>query len=159
MVRNFWLSLFAAAVFSLPAFADDLTLLRPDRVFTAEDNAVHPGWEVLVEGNLIKAVGPALDTPNGSRIVRLPGATLLPGLMDIHSHLFLHPYNEKSWDDQVLKEAFAYRVLLATAHARATLGAGSQPFATLGRKAPSTVMSISSERSMTELCLGHVFTS
>jgi imidazolonepropionase-like amidohydrolase len=132
VVRNFWLSLFAAAVFSLSAFADDLTLLRPDRVFTAEDSAVHPGWEVLVEGNLIKAVGPALNAPNGSRIVRLPGATLLPGLMDLHSHLFLHPYNEKTWDDQVLKEAFAYRVLLANAHARATLENGFTTLRDLG---------------------------
>src|SRR5215467_15415290 len=132
MVRNFWLTLFAATVFSMPAFADDPTLLRPDRVFTAEDSAVHPGWEVLVEGNLIKAVGPTLAAPNGSRIVRLPGATLLPGLMDIHSHLFLHPYNEKSWDDQVLKEPFAYRVLLASAHARATLENGFTSLRDLG---------------------------
>jgi len=137
MVRNFWLTLFTTIVVSMPAFADDAILLRPDQVFTAEDSTVHPGWEVLVEGNLIKAVGPGLAAPNGSRIIRLPGTTLLPGLMDIHSHLFLHPYNEKSWDDQVLKEPFAYRVLLAGAHARATLNNGFTTLRDLGTEGAS----------------------
>ena len=137
MVRNFWLTLFITIVVSMPAFADDAILLRPDQVFTAEDSTVHPGWEVLVEGNLIKAVGPGLAAPNGSRIIRLPGTTLLPGLMDIHSHLFLHPYNEKSWDDQVLKEPFAYRVLLAGAHARATLNNGFTTLRDLGTEGAS----------------------
>src|SRR5262249_15865332 len=112
-------------------------LLRPDEVFTAEDSTVHPGWELLVEGNLIKAVGPGLAAPNGSRIIRLPGTTLLPGLLYIHSHLFLHPYNEKSWDDQVLKEPFAYRVLLAGAHARATLNNGFTTLRDLGTEGAS----------------------
>ena len=137
MVRNFWLTLFTTIVVSMPAFADDAILLRPDQVFTAEDSTVRPGWEVLVEGNLIKAVGPGLAAPNGSRIIRLPGTTLLPGLMDIHSHLFLHPYNEKSWDDQVLKEPFAYRVLLAGAHARATLNNGFTTLRDLGTEGAS----------------------
>ena len=137
MVRNFWLTLFTTIVVSMPAFADDAILLRPDQVFTAEDSTVHPGWEVLVEGNLIKAVGPGLAAPNGSRIIRLPGTTLLPGLMDIHSHLFLDPYNEKSWDDQVLKEPFAYRVLLAGAHARATLNNGFTTLRDLGTEGAS----------------------
>ena len=137
MVRNFWLTLFTTIVVSMPAFADDAILLRPDQVFTAEDSTVHPGWELLVEGNLIKAVGPGLAAPNGSRIIRLPGTTLLPGLMDIHSHLFLHPYNEKSWDDQVLKEPFAYRVLLAGAHARATLNNGFTTLRDLGTEGAS----------------------
>jgi len=137
MVCNFWLTLFTTIVVSMPAFADDAILLRPDQVFTAEDSTVHPGWEVLVEGNLIKAVGPGLAAPNGSRIIRLPGTTLLPGLMDIHSHLFLHPYNEKSWDDQVLKEPFAYRVLLAGAHARATLNNGFTTLRDLGTEGAS----------------------
>ena len=137
MVRNFWLTLFTTIVVSMPAFADGAILLRPDQVFTAEDSTVHPGWEVLVEGNLIKAVGPGLAAPNGSRIIRLGGTTLLPGLMDIHSHLFLHPCNEKSWDDQVLKEPFAYRVLLASAHARATLNNGFTTLRDLGTEGAS----------------------
>jgi hypothetical protein len=137
MARNFWLILLATVVAPLPGYAADSLLLRPDRVFTAEDNVVHPGWEVLVEGNRIKAVGPALAVPDGSRIVSLAGMTLLPGLIDIHSHLFLHPYSEASLDDQVLKEPFAYRMLLASAHARATLENGFTTLRDLGTEGAS----------------------
>lgn len=76
--------------------------------------------EVRVEGNRIVAAG----TDANARIVDLPGMTLLPGLMDLHSHLFLHPYNETLWDDQVLKESEAYRTVRAVRHAAATLDAG-----------------------------------
>ena len=55
------------------------------------------------------------------RSSNFPAARLLPGLMDLHSHLFLHPYNETAWDDQVLKESEAYRTVRAVNHARATL--------------------------------------
>jgi imidazolonepropionase-like amidohydrolase len=109
-------------------------LLRPAAVWTATEDAPHPGWVVLVEGRRIKAVGPAtsIPVPPGARIVELPGATLTPGLMDLHSHVLLHPYNETLWDDQVLKEPLAYRVLEAGAHARATLMAGFTTLRDLG---------------------------
>ena len=86
-------------------------VLRPARVWTAGE-PLHAGWVVVVQGNRILAVGPekSLEIPAGSSAVELPDTTLLPGLMDLHSHLFLHPYNETSWDDQVLKEALALRV-------------------------------------------------
>ena len=63
------------------------------------------GWVVLVRGDRIAAVGPAADvSAAGARVVELPGMTVLPGLIDAHSHLLLHPYDETSWDDQVLRE-------------------------------------------------------
>src|SRR5580765_6200290 len=101
-------------------------LLVPARVFDAEDGNTHEGWSVLVTSNRIAAVGPAsqITVPLDAQRVELPGATLFPGLMDLHSHLFLHPYNEALWDDQVLKEAVAYRSVRATIHARNTLLAG-----------------------------------
>ncbi len=107
-------------------------LLRPDAIFTAEDSLLHKGWSVLVEGQLITAVGPAVKAPTGARIVELPGTTLTPGLIDIHSHLFLHPYTEAAWDDQVLKEPLAYRVLRAGNQAKATLQAGFTSLRDLG---------------------------
>ena len=64
--------------------------------------------------------------------VLLPGATLVPGLIDAHSHLFLHPYNETSWDDQVLKQSEAYRTVRAVRHAEATLQAGFTALRDLG---------------------------
>ncbi len=99
-------------------------LLVPAAVFDGQD--LHPGWAVLVEGNKIVAAGPAAQVmaPAGARTLALPGLTLLPGLIEGHSHLLLHPYNEASWDDQVLQEPLALRVARATVHARRTLLAG-----------------------------------
>ncbi|WP_345225323.1 metal-dependent hydrolase family protein [Hymenobacter koreensis] len=99
-------------------------LLRPAAVFDGQ--TLHPGWAVLIEGDRIKAVGPAaqLTAPAGAQTLELPGQTLLPGLIEGHSHLLLHPYNETSWNDQVLLESQALRVARATVHARRTLEAG-----------------------------------
>lgn len=99
-------------------------LLRPAAVFDGVDPAPHPSWQVLVEGDHIAAVGPALGVPAGARVIDLPGATLLPGLIEGHSHLFLHPYDETPWDDQVLHEAVAVRIARAVVAARTTLLAG-----------------------------------
>ncbi len=97
-------------------------LLRPAQVF--DGDAMHPGWQVLVDGDRIIAAGPALPVPAEARIIDLPGATLLPGLIEGHSHMFLHPYDETPWDDQVLHESIALRTARATVAARATLRAG-----------------------------------
>ncbi|HEY2662516.1 MAG TPA: amidohydrolase family protein [Caulobacteraceae bacterium] len=118
-----------------PTRADDVVvLLRPARVFTADDAVTHSGWVVVLTNNRITAVGPAdsVHAPAGVRIIELPGTTLLPGLIDIHSHLFLHPYNEALWDDQVLKEPLAYRTLRAGWQATATLMAGFTTLRDLG---------------------------
>jgi imidazolonepropionase-like amidohydrolase len=110
------------------------TVLRAAGVFTADDGQVHAGWVVVVAGQRITAVGPEAEVkvPAGARVVDLPGMTLLPGLMDLHSHLFLHPYNETLWNDQVLKEPEAYRTIEAVQHARATLLAGFTTLRDLG---------------------------
>jgi imidazolonepropionase-like amidohydrolase len=109
------------------------TLLRPAQVWTAGEPA-HAGWVVLIAGERIVAVGPgaAVQAPAGAAVIDLPGATLLPGLIDAHSHLFLHPYNETRWDDQVLKEPVPYRTLRAGQQARATLLAGFTTLRDLG---------------------------
>ena len=100
------------------------SLLVPQRVFDGE--TLHEGWVVLVSDGRIQAVGPAAEVqvPGGTEEVRLPGTTLLPGLIEGHSHLLLHPYNEVPWADQVLYEAGGERVARGVAHARATLAAG-----------------------------------
>ena len=110
------------------------TLLRPARVFDGVTAEPHVGWVVLVTGDRIAAVGPAgvVRAPTGATTVDLPAMTLLPGLIEGHSHLLLHPYNETSWDDQVLHEALSLRVARATNHARATLMAGFTTVRDLG---------------------------
>ncbi|CAN5816176.1 amidohydrolase family protein [soil metagenome] len=119
-----WLAL--ALAFTAPAVAADpeSLLLRPDRVFDGVDPVAHTGWDVLVTGDRIVAVGPKLAAPAGARVIELPGQTLMPGMIEGHAHLFLHPYDETSWDDQVLHEPLALRTARAVAQARATLLAG-----------------------------------
>ncbi len=107
-------------------------LLRPDRVF--DGIQLHEGWAVLVRGERIVAAGAAesLETPPHARVLELPGATLLPGLIEGHSHLFLHPYDETSWTDQVLGESLAERTARAVVHAEASLLAGVTTMRDLG---------------------------
>lgn len=98
------------------------TLLKPDRVFDGQ--TVHVGWQVLVEGDRIVAAGSNLPVPPDAQVIDLTGDTLIPGLIEGHGHLFLHPYNETSWDDQVLHESLALRTARAVAQAKTTLLAG-----------------------------------
>jgi imidazolonepropionase-like amidohydrolase len=109
-------------------------LLRPEGVFDAACEETHPGWVVLVSGEKIAAVGPAAEVraPAGTRTLDLAGMTLLPGLIDAHSHIFLHPYNETLWNDQVLKEPLAYRTIAAVLHCERTLMAGFTTLRDLG---------------------------
>lgn len=119
-------------VFAQPKPEDSYILLKPDRVFDGQQ--MHSGWWVLVKGNHIESVGePAgISAPASTKIVNLKGTTLMPGMIEGHSHLFLHPYNETSWDDQVLKESRAERTARAVTHAKATLLAGFTTVRDLG---------------------------
>ena len=107
-----------------PAAAPAPILLRPAGVFDGIEPVVHAGWQVLVRGDRIVAVGPDLTVPAGARVIDLAGTTLMPGMIEGHGHLFLHPYDEASWDDQVLHEPLALRTARAVAQARTTLRAG-----------------------------------
>ncbi|MCC8361938.1 amidohydrolase family protein [Lysobacter sp. A6] len=123
----------ALAADAKPAAPKGTFLLQPDRVWTG-DGASHAGWVVLVRDGAIVAVGDAntVDAPPDAQRIALPGATLVPGLIDLHSHVFLHPYNETLWNDQVLKEPQAERVLRAARHAHDTLQAGFTTLRDLG---------------------------
>jgi imidazolonepropionase-like amidohydrolase len=118
-----------------PLAAQEPTLLlRPAAVYDAVEARPHAGWAVLVRGDRIVDAGPAarLGTPAGARVVDLPGLTLLPGLIEGHSHLLLYPYDQTPWDDQVLRESEALRVARATVHAEQTLRAGVTTVRDLG---------------------------
>jgi imidazolonepropionase-like amidohydrolase len=116
-------ALLGGAALAPVAAADEApTLLVPDRVF--DGTTMHAGWQVLVSGERITAVGPKVDAPANVKRIELAGQTLIPGLIEGHGHLFLHPYDETPWDDQVLHEPLALRTARAVNHARATLLAG-----------------------------------
>lgn len=124
--------LFAALLCAAaPALADTL-VLRPERVFDGVNPRPHANWSVLVEGDRITAAGPNVVGPANARVIDLPGVTLMPGMIEGHSHLFLHPYNEALWDDQVLKESLALRTARAVAHAERSLMAGFTTVRDLG---------------------------
>ena len=111
--------------------SDKYILLKPDRVFDGEQ--MHSDWIVLVKNNKIEEAGSMkFKLPASTQVIELKGYTLLPGLIEGHSHLFLHSYNETSWDNQVLKESRAERTARAVEHARATLMAGFTTVRDLG---------------------------
>src|SRR3989475_6566884 len=126
------LCLFVATVAQTPA--SQSYVLRPARIFDGESAQLHDGWVVVVRGEKTEAAGPisTVRIPAGARSIDLPGLTLMPGLIDAHSHVLLHPYSETSWNDQVAHEALALRIARATNHLRNTLRAGFTTIRDLG---------------------------
>ena len=114
--------------------AADAVVLAGAQVLAPEGDRWLSGQDVLVENGKIAAVGPAgsLAAPAGARRLDLAGLHLIPGLIDLHTHLLLHPYDETSWDDQVLREPLELRTIRATVAARKTLEAGFTTIRELG---------------------------
>src|SRR5215469_4259591 len=113
------------------AQAQTSIVLKPARVFDGE--SIHENWVVVVKGDRIEATGPAGSAEHaGARTIDLPGLTLTPGLVEGHSHILLHAYNETPWNDQVAHEGLALRVARAVNHLKATLMAGFTTVRDLG---------------------------
>ena len=109
-------------------------LLKPAHVFDGESAQLHDNWAILVRGQKIEAVGPAssINAPADAKTIELAGLTLMPGLIEAHSHVLLHPYSETLWNDQVAHESLSLRVARATNHLRNTLLAGFTTIRDLG---------------------------
>src|SRR6058998_1038585 len=118
----------------VPKPPDAVYLLKPSAVFDGESAQLHDGWVVLVRGEKIEAAGSASEVKlsGEAKVIDLPGMTLMPGLIDAHSHILLHPYSETVWNDQVAREALSLRVARATNHLRSTLMAGFTTLRDLG---------------------------
>ena len=108
------------------------TLLVPDRVFDGE--GMHSDWVVAVVENKIVYSGPenGLKRANSYTRIYLDGTTLMPGIIEGHSHVLLHPYNETEWNDQVLKESPTERAVRGVVHAKNSLMAGITTMRDLG---------------------------
>ncbi|MCW3108837.1 MAG: amidohydrolase family protein, partial [Segetibacter sp.] len=128
-MRIVWLFILFVTTSCL-AQSDKYSLLKADRVFDGEN--MHTNWSVLVKNNKIEQVGAIQNIPANTETINLPGTTLMPGMIEGHSHLFLHPYNETVWNDQVLKESRAERTARAVNQAQATLMAGFTSVRDLG---------------------------
>src|SRR5215210_2707702 len=117
-----------------PTVPETVYLLKPAHVFDGESAQLHDNWAVLVRGEKIEATGPVntINAPSGVRVIDLPGLTLMPGLIEAHSHILLHPYTETVWNDQVARESLSLRVARATNHLRNTLQAGFTTIRDLG---------------------------
>ena len=130
MIGRCWVLILAALLLGAPVAAqpdeagETAILIRPARVFDGVNPARTKAGRCWC-GRADRG-GRARTSPRrparASSIC--PATTLMPGMIEGHSHLFLHPYNETSWDDQVLHEPLALRTARAVAAARATLMAG-----------------------------------
>ena len=106
-------------------------LITADQLFDGHE--MHSNWAVTVQGNRILAVGPVTELQHpGQTVINGGKATVMPGMIEGHSHLLLHPYNETSWNDQVLRESLAERIARATVHAQRTVEAGFTTVRDLG---------------------------
>jgi imidazolonepropionase-like amidohydrolase len=113
--------------------APSVYVLKPAHVFDGDSSDLHEGWAVRVRGTSIEAVGPAAGiSTDGATVIDLPGTTLMPGLIEAHSHVLLHPYNETSWNDQVEHEPLSLRIARATVSLHDTLMAGFTTIRDLG---------------------------
>lgn len=130
-VRIICLLISLLASTSAPA-AEEVTLLKAARVFDGE--SMHVNWLIAVDGEKIVYAGAADGLPDLAivKTIEFPDQTLLPGLIEGHSHILLHPYDETTWNDQVLKESEVERVIRAVNHVRASLMAGVTTMRDLG---------------------------
>src|SRR5438477_1669798 len=125
---------FAQTQTPTPKPPDTVYLFKPAHVFDGESAQLHDGWVVLIRGQKIEAVGPAseIKAPAEAKVIDLSGMTLMPGLIEAHSHILLHPYSETVWNDQVAREPLSLRVARATNHLRSELMAGFTTLRDLG---------------------------
>src|SRR5260370_33670584 len=117
-----------------PKPPDAVYLLKPARIFDGESMQPHGDWVVLVRGEKVEAGGPESEVrpPSDARVIELPEMTLMPGLIEAHSHILLHPYTETVWNDQVAHEALSLRIARATNPLRNELLAGFTTLRDLG---------------------------
>ncbi len=113
------------------AAGEELTYLQCGRLFDGSSATLRENVGILVRDGIIVELGPGLPVPAGATIVNLSAFSVMPGLIDAHTHLILHP---GSYDDQILRETPELRAIHATLSARITLEAGITTVRDLGNE-------------------------
>jgi len=116
----------------VPIASAQALVLENVRYLASDGHSFIEGYSILVVDGRIQSVARAPDLPAGTKRIDLTGTWLIPGLIDLHSHLLLHPYDEATWNDQVLKESIGLRTIRGTVAARKTLDAGFTTLRELG---------------------------
>jgi imidazolonepropionase-like amidohydrolase len=126
--------LLTLALISIGPVSAEAILLTGARVLDSDGEGWLEDQSVFITGGRINRIGPEerMRLADDVRFIDLEGLYLLPGLIDLHSHLLLHPYDETSWDDQVLRESLELRTVRGVAAAQATLRAGFTTLRDLG---------------------------
>jgi imidazolonepropionase-like amidohydrolase len=114
------------------AMAQEAIVISGGRVLSPEGARWLDGQDVVIEGDRITDIAPTGSFKGTAHRIDAAGMYVIPGLIDLHTHLLLHPYNEATWNDQVLKESLELRTVRATAQARATVAAGFTTIRELG---------------------------
>jgi imidazolonepropionase-like amidohydrolase len=121
MRRLLAVTLLAPLSLTAQTAAPHVTVLHAARMLDVSAGRIVSPGEVLVEGNRIREAGAQVTRPAAAEVIDLGDVTLMPGLIDAHTHLFLHPGNEAN---QTVDESVPERVLIAAGAARADLMAG-----------------------------------
>src|SRR5258706_14926803 len=121
MTRRLMLVLFAAVLMAAPGGAQTpkRIAIRAGRVIDGRGGAPQKDALILIEGDRIVSLTPGGSAPAGAELIDLSRATVLPGLIDTHTHVLLQgDITAADYDDQLLKQSIAYRAILAARNAR-----------------------------------------
>jgi len=131
-MKNFTTIIFSLILSICCYSQSDISVIKSKYVFDGEN--IYEDILVIIKGSIILEIGKEenLSIPENANILEFPNHTLIPGMIEGHSHLLLHPYDETSWNDQVLKESITERSIRAANHAKATLMAGFTTIRDLG---------------------------
>ncbi len=109
---------FASALLAQPG---EIIAIKCGKLIDGKNERVLENQVILIQGNRITAAGANAQIPANAKVIDLSSATVLPGLVDTHTHMFLH---DGDYNEQLLREQIAYRAIYATVNAKKTLEAG-----------------------------------
>jgi imidazolonepropionase-like amidohydrolase len=110
---------------------ENYLVLRAGKLFDGKNSALKENILILIKGNKIIEVGDKIQIPQQATVIDLSAMTLMPGLIDAHTHIALHTGN---YEDQVMHESYEYRAIAATVSARQTLESGITTIRDLGNE-------------------------